>query len=110
MIELFYASNVISRRQGIPRQRLAFVLLVENHAYAKRVVVRWRGEDGEWHDTPARYVAPAGEGREIWRSDIEIALTEERSLPGNVQFVLYVSQRGREYWENNGGRSYALDA
>ncbi|GIV69897.1 endonuclease/exonuclease/phosphatase family protein [Caldilinea sp.] len=110
MIELFYASNVISRRQGIPRQRLTFVLLVENHAYAKQVAVRWRGEDGEWRDTPARYMAPTGEGREVWRADVEVALTEKRSLPGNVQFVLYVSQQGREHWENNGGRTYALEA
>jgi maltose 6'-phosphate phosphatase len=110
VIELLYASNLISRRLGVPQQRLTFVLLVENHAYAKQVAVHWRGEDGEWRDAPAGYIAPAGDGREIWRADVEVALTEKRSLPGNVQFVLYASQQGREYWENNGGRNYALEA
>lgn len=110
MIELLYASNIILRRLGVPRQRLTFVLLVENRAYAKHVVVHWRGEDGEWQDTAARYIAPAGNGWEIWRADVEIVLTEKQSLPGNVQFVLYTSQQGREHWENNGGRHYVLEA
>ncbi|MFO7632155.1 MAG: carbohydrate-binding protein [Caldilinea sp.] len=110
MIELCYASSVISRRQRAPLQRLTFVALVENQAYDKRVEVRWRGEDGEWRTLTASYVAPAGGNREIWRAEVEIALADDRPLPGNVQFVLCAIQHGREQWENNGGRNYTIEA
>ena len=46
VIELLYASNLISRRRRTPEQHLAFAMLVENRAYDKRIEVRWRGETG----------------------------------------------------------------
>lgn len=110
VIELFYASSVISRRQRVPEQRLSFVMLVENQSYKKRVEVRWRGEEGDWQTLSAFYVAAAGENHEFWRAELQVALSDDRSLPGNVQFALHAEQRGKEHWENNSGRNYTIEA
>lgn len=110
MIELVYASNIISRRQRAPVQRLTFVVLVDNQAYDKRVEVRWRGEEGDWQTLAAKYTAAAGGNREFWRAEIELTLTDTRSLAGNVQFALHTSQHGRDVWNNNGGRNYTIEA
>ena len=110
MIELVYASSIISRRQRAPVQQLTFVALVDNLAYDKRVEVRWRGEEGDWHTLAARFAATAGGNRELWRAEVELTLTDARSLPGNVQFVLHTSQQGRSSWDNNGGRNYTIEA
>lgn len=110
MIELLYASSIISRRQRAPTQRLTVVLRVKNLAYDKRVEVRWRGEEGEWQTLPATFVAQVGGDRELWRAEVEVSLSDERALPGNVQFALHAVQNGREYWENNGGRNYTIEA
>jgi len=110
VIELVYASSIISRRQRTPVQRLTFVVLVEHQAYDKRVEVRWRGEEGDWQTLTAHYVATAGGNRELWRAEVEITLADERSLPGNVQFALHAHQQGRSFWDNNGGRNYTIEA
>ncbi|MFN3334202.1 MAG: endonuclease/exonuclease/phosphatase family protein, partial [Caldilinea sp.] len=110
MIELVYASSIISRRQRVPVQRLTFVALVENQTYDKRVEVRWRGEEGDWHTLAAKYAAPAGGNRELWRAEVKVTLSDTRSLPGNVQFALHTSQQGLDVWDNNGGRNYTIEA
>lgn len=110
MIELIYASSIISRRQRAPVQRLTVALLVENLTYDKRVEVRWRGEEGDWQTLTANFVAQVGGDRELWRAEVEVVLTEDRSLPGNVQFALHALQNGRDHWENNGGRNYTIEA
>jgi maltose 6'-phosphate phosphatase len=111
VIELFYASSVISRRgQRTPQQQLIFVVLVQNHTYQKSVGIRWRGEEGEWQTLAATYVATTGDHREIWRAETQITLEKNRSLPGNVQFALFTNQRGSEHWDNNAGRNYTIEA
>jgi maltose 6'-phosphate phosphatase len=110
VIELLYASSLISRRQQTPTQRLTFVALVENLAYEKTVEVRWRGEGGDWQTLTAVFAAHAGGDREVWRAEVEADLTEERSLPGNVQFALHARQNDRDHWANNDGRNYAIEA
>ena len=110
MIELCYASSVISRRQRAPIQRLTFAVLVEDHAYDKRVEIRWRGEEGDWRTLVAGYVAKCGDARELWRAETEITLADDMPLPGNVHFALFTRQQAREVWENNGGRNYTIEA
>lgn len=110
VIELVYAASIITRRQRTPVQRLTFVALVENLAYDKRVEVRWCGEEGDWQTLAATYVAPAGGNREFWRAEVEVTLSDTRSLPGNVHFALHTSQQGRDAWDSNGGRNYTIEA
>ena len=110
VIEFLYASNLISRRRRTPEQHLAFAMLVENRAYDKRIEVRWRGETGDWQTAPAVYVAPAGDGRELWRATATVKLGEQQSLPGNVYFALHSVQNGREEWANNNGRNFTIEA
>ena len=109
-IEILYAANVISRRNRTPHQVLTFGLLVRNDAYDKVVEVRWVGEDGAWHTLGATHVATAGDGREFWRAETQIALPVDRSLPGNVLFSLYARMGGGDHWDNNGGANYAVEA
>lgn len=109
-VELLYVENIITRRKGAPQQVLTFYLLVENRTYSKEVAVRWAGEDGAWHTLPATYVSHAGDNREIWRAQTWLQADEQRSLPGNVRFALYCRTGGREYWENNGGADYQVEA
>ena len=110
VIEFLYASNFITRRRRTPEQRLAFAMLVENRAYDKQVEVRWRGETGDWQTTPAVYVAPAGDGRELWQATATVKLSEQQPLPGNVRFALRSLQDGREDWANNNGRNFTIEA
>ncbi|MBW7884497.1 MAG: endonuclease, partial [Caldilineaceae bacterium] len=109
-IELLYARSVISRRHRTPHQILTFAALVENRAYEKHVEVRWRGEEGDWQTLPARYVATVGENREIWQAEARFKLTEAASLPGNVHFALRCEVGGQEFWANNDGADFLVEA
>ena len=109
-IELLYAENIITRKKGSPQQCLTFYLLVENHTFGKEVAVRWAGEDGVWQTLPATYLAYAGDRREIWRAQSWLQPTEQRSLPGNIQFALHCRMEGRDAWENAGGANYWIEA
>lgn len=109
-ISLFYARSLISRRGSVVEQQLTVAVLVEHLAYDKRVDVVWAGEDGAWHTFPAVYRGVADQHRECWLADMRFALGSDRSLPGNVEFALRYQVLGREYWDNNQGVNYSIEA
>lgn len=109
-IQFLSASNVISRQSGVPRQELSFSMLVGKLAYDKQVEVYWAGEDGQWYGLRATYQYDAGNEWEVWRAATHVRLTEERPLPGNIQFALRYVVNGQEHWDNNGGADYHIDA
>lgn len=110
-ITLLYARNLISRRTTPARQTLSFVMLVANLAYDKDVHVCWAGEDEIWQVLPAAFHAGAGDGSyEYWVARASFPLDEEATLPGNVRFALCYRRPGAEYWDNNQGSNYVMEA
>jgi maltose 6'-phosphate phosphatase len=109
-IRLVYAQNVIERNVGRATQRLVFLIRVANLAFEKHVDVVWAGENGVWHELPARFQVEAADNEEYWLAATELPLTAEGPLPGNVQFALRYRVQGKEYWDNNDGRDHTLQA
>ncbi|WP_300452146.1 endonuclease/exonuclease/phosphatase family protein [Accumulibacter sp.] len=109
-ISLIYAQNLINRKAAMAQQELSFVVLVDNLCYDKSVDVVWAGEDGVWHAVPASYHGGADQQREYWLARLTFAVAPDKPLPGNVQFALCYRALGKEYWNNNDGRNYAIQA
>ena len=72
-------------------------MLIENLAPYKLVEVHWAGEDRVWHILRAEYLSSNGANREIWRARATFNLSDDASLPGDVEFVLRYCVRGEEY-------------
>jgi maltose 6'-phosphate phosphatase len=109
-IRLVYARSVIARDAGHTRQRLCFMARVANLAYEKRVEVMWAGEDGVWQSLPARYQDGSPHDEEYWLAEIELPLTPDRPLPGNVEFAVRYHVLNEDYWDNNDGRNHTIQA
>ena len=109
-IQLLYVKNIISRHRGIPQQQLVFFIRVGNLAYEKQVEVYWAGEDDIWRTLKAEYQRTAGENQELWYAQATFQLSSEVPLPGNIQFALRYQVSGKEFWDNNYGKNYAIDA
>ena len=109
-IQLLYVNNVILRKKGIVQQQLTFFMLVENVSYDKQVDVLWTGEDGVWHTAPVKYHSIQGNDKEYWCTQIDFTLSEEHSLPGNIQFGLRYRVFADEYWDNNNGQNFSSEA
>jgi len=109
-IQLLYVKNVINRTQNQVQQQLVFFILIENIGYDKQIEVIWAGEDGVWNVLPAAYHSSTGSDKEYWHTQITFPLTEEHSLPGNIQFGLRYRIAGNEYWDSNGGLNFLSEA
>ncbi|HOG52219.1 MAG TPA: endonuclease, partial [Lentisphaeria bacterium] len=110
MIKLLYAKNVFSRKSLVRQQNLSFVILVENLAFDKKIDVKWAGENGVWHTLPAIYHSSVGQEKEYWIARMAFVLAADESLPGNVQFALRYRVAEAEYWDNNQGENYCIQA
>ncbi len=97
-LQLLYVENTLARKRGAIQQTLTFGLYARNIAYDKQVEVRWAGEDGVWETLPAAYVAPSGQGGEIWVARISRQASPTVSLPGNIEFVCVLRAGGVEVW------------
>ena len=109
-IKLLCARNLITRRKAVAQQQLSFLLLVENRAFEKTVEVAWAGEDGAWHHLPAHYHGSVDHDKEYWFAQAAFVLTAEESLPGNIRFAVRYRVSGAEYWDNNLGENYSIEA
>jgi maltose 6'-phosphate phosphatase len=109
-IQFLQAENTISRHQQRLQQELVIVMLVEKIAFDKLVEVHWAGEDKVWHTLRAAYHSSAGTNREVWRAQATFDLSDDASLPGDVEFALRYRVLGRDYWDNNDSRNYLSNA
>ena len=109
-IKLLYAKNIISRKGGGVRQELSFLALVENLAFAKSIDVLWAGEDSVWRVLPAAYHRAIDEQKEYWFARTTVALADNELLPGNVLCAVRYRAAGAEYWDNNHGENYSIQA
>jgi len=109
-IKLLYVENLITRQATVVHQRLSLAMLVENLAYEKIVEVRWAGEDGVWHTLAATYHSSVDHEREYWVARKTFTLIASKSLPGNIRFALRYRVLGKEYWDNNHGADYSIQA
>ena len=109
-IQLLQVRNTVTRNKQRLQQELVFYMLVENLAYEKQVEVRWTGEDGNWRTAAAQHHCSGGENAEIWRAEATLHLSEEASLPGDVEFALRYEVLGEEHWDNNASRNYFSNA
>lgn len=111
-LQLLYAANFASEGEGGPRQELAFRLIVANLAYQKVVEVLWAGQDGTWRILPAGYLGPLNKEYEVWeaRAGFHGAADAPDSLPKDVSYALHYRVGGQDYWDNNQGRDYKLNA
>ena len=97
-IHLLYVENTISRKRGAAQQALTFCFYVQNRTYDKQVEVHWAGEDGAWQILPAAYLAPSGDGGELWLARTWRQSSPTASLPGNVEFTAVYRAGGAESW------------
>jgi len=109
-LTLRYVENLITRHTTAVQQTLSFLVLVKNLAYEKRVEVRWAGEDGVWHTLPASHHSSVDDEKEYWVARKAFTLGPDESLPGNVRFALHYRVGGKEYWDNNRGNDYSVQA
>ena len=109
-IRLLRASNTISRPRQRLQQELVIYVLVENIAWDKLVEVHWAGEDGVWRTLRAEYDRPGGKNREIWCARATFNISEDATLPGDIEFSLHYRVLGEDYWDNNHSRNFASSA
>jgi maltose 6'-phosphate phosphatase len=109
-IRLVYVENSIIRTHNQVQQSLRFFMLLENLDFNKQVDVVWAGEDAKWQTLPVKYHSIQGQVSEYWQAEINFSLTDEISLPGNIQFGLRYRVLGQEYWDNNNGLNYSSEA
>lgn len=109
-IRLLQASNTISRQKQRPRQKLVFLMTVENIAWDKLVEVHWSGADGVWRRLRAEYQRPGGKNREIWCARATLNPSQDGALPGRIEFALRYRVQGEDYWDNNDSRNFVSDA
>ena len=109
-IKLLCVENVITRQATVVHQRLSVAVLVANTAHHKSVDVKWAGEDGVWHTLRARYHSSVDREKEYWVARKTFTLISSKPLPGNVRFALRYRVAGKEYWDNNHGHNYSIQA
>ncbi|WP_437939672.1 hypothetical protein [Sorangium sp. So ce341] len=97
------------RRRGgdPPVSEVSGVVLVDNMAYDKKVLIHYRDAAGEWRVAPARYdAAPPWGSPERW---VFSGIFYPADYPEPARFAIQVVVAGREYWDNNGQHDYLLD-
>ena len=105
------SKNIIVRHKESAQQHLAFSLAVQRLAVDKLVEVYWSGEDGVWRLLPAEYRSAFGGQHEIWCAEAFFSMAaDDDSVPGDIQFALHCRAAGKDYWDNNGGYDYAINA
>ena len=109
-IKLLYVENVTLRKAKQVQQKLTFFLALENIGYDKQVDIIWAGENGSWQVLPAEYHSMLGNDWEYWSATVTLSLTEEQSLPGNIQFNLRYRVLGTEYIVDNNSLNYSSEA
>lgn len=109
-IQFLQAVNTFSRHKQRLQQDLAFVMLVENLAYDKRVEVHWAGEDKVWRTLRADYLASGDRNHEIWCARATFTASDDAPLPGDIEFAVRCRMRGQEHWDNNGSHNYFSNA
>ena len=109
-IKLLCVENLISRRAAGVQQKLSLLMLVENCAFEKDVSVTWAGENGIWQHLPALHQSNIDDLKEYWVAQQVFDLSTENSLPGNIQFALRYRVGDDEYWDNNNGNNYSVQA
>lgn len=109
-IKLLYVENVIFSTVKQVQQKLTFFLALENIGYDKQVDIHWAGEDQEWHVLPAQYHSMLGHDKEYWFASITLILTEEQSLPGNINFNFRYQVLDQEHLVDNNGLNFTSEA
>ncbi|OQK16905.1 endonuclease [Methyloprofundus sedimenti] len=109
-IKLLYVENIIIRKAKHVQQKLTFFLALENIGYDKQVDIFWAGEDKIWQQLPAQYHSMLGNGQEYWSASVTTSLTEELSLPGNIEFNIRYRVADNEYFLNNDNNNYRSEA
>jgi len=109
-IKLLYVENVIFKSTKKLQQKLTFFLALENIGYDKQLDIHWVGEDKVWHILPAHYHSMLGNGKEYWSASVNLNLTEEQSLPGNIEFNVSYRVLEQEHLLNNHGLNYLSEA
>ncbi|WP_437691008.1 hypothetical protein [Sorangium sp. So ce176] len=96
------------KRVGDPAMsEISGVVLVDNIAPDKQVLVHYRDAGGNWRVVPARYdSAPPWGSPERWVfSGILYPAGHQEPARFAIQYIV----AGREYWDNNGQHDYLLD-
>lgn len=109
-IKLLYVENIIFKKAKKIQQKLTFFLALENIAYDKQLEIHWMGEDKIWHTLSAHYHSLSGNGKEYWSASVNLYLTEELSLPGNIEFNIRYRVLEQEHFLNNNGANYLSEA
>ncbi|XXX79383.1 hypothetical protein WMF30_11465 [Sorangium sp. So ce134] len=105
VVRLEYAKR---RRGGDPPvSEVSGVVLVDNIAHDKQVLIHYRDAAGEWRAAPARYdSAPPWGSPERW---VFSGIAYPADYPEPARFAIQYLVAGREYWDNNRQHDYLLD-
>lgn len=96
------------KRVGDPAvSEVSGVVLVDNIAPEKQVLVHYRDVEGTWRVVPARYEsAPPWGSPERW---VFSGIIYPADYPEPARFAIQYLVAGREYWDNNDQHDYFLD-
>jgi hypothetical protein len=110
-VKLLFARRIVVRTERLQNGvtvhwAVEAFIEVENIAYEKRVVVRWR--NGDSVETQATYVRSTGGHLEIWRASSPTHSCWSNEGPGtlSIKFAIRYDVGGNTYWDNNGGWDY----
>ncbi|WP_437601236.1 hypothetical protein WMF28_06660 [Sorangium sp. So ce590] len=98
-----------TRRRGgdPPVSEVSGVVLVDNIAPEKQVLIHYRDAGGAWRVAPARYdSAPPWGSPERW---VFSGIVYPADYAEPARFAIQYIVAGREYWDNNGQHDYLLD-
>jgi len=109
-IKLLYVENLIFCKNKTNQQKLTFFFQLENIGYDKHLVINWSGEDKVWHTLSAQYHSQLGNNQEYWSASVTLSLTDEQSLPGNIEFNACYQVLEKEYWLNHHGNNFFSEA
>jgi hypothetical protein len=110
-VRLLFARRIVLSTERLANGLTVFwaveaFIEVENIAYEKRVVVRWR--NGECVDTEATYLRLSAGNTEIWRamSPTHSCWSNEGPKTESIKFAIRYEVAGETFWDNNGGWDY----
>ncbi|MCB9202170.1 MAG: hypothetical protein H6604_03850 [Flavobacteriales bacterium] len=108
-VKLYSAWSSYSSKYGYTTYTKKFKVEVRDLAYDKQVEVFHKMTDGSWKFFPLEYNLSTSEGTEIWQTEIKLN-SWETNVSFAKEFAVRYKVNGAEYWDNNFGNDYSLEA
>ncbi len=97
------ATATCSYYHGMGSTYRSYTIQVKNLAFEKYVAIVQKMADGTWEEYPAEFSRTIDNGYEIWA----VSLSDHNNIWAE-QFAVKYTVNGVTYWDNNGGKDYAM--